>query len=134
MGCPKKQSRFQVDEILNLFTFLVNGHVKFTHAFSTSKVKVIIYESFNVKIFLKHNSTNQFQKYFWPTFSTLKFSKLCIQHTINSILCNMIIWQWLKRFQLYFLAFMWQNMITITHSHFCCMLDHAFTHTFVVPL
>jgi hypothetical protein len=52
LGCPKKQSRLQVDEILNCFTFLVNGHLKFTYALSTSKVKIIIYQSFNVKLFL----------------------------------------------------------------------------------
>jgi len=39
MGCPKKQSRLQVDEILNVFTFLVNGHLKFTYVLSTSKIK-----------------------------------------------------------------------------------------------
>jgi hypothetical protein len=39
-SCPKKQNRLQVNETLDLFTFLVNGHLKFTHAFSTSKVKV----------------------------------------------------------------------------------------------
>jgi hypothetical protein len=52
MGCPKKQNRFQVDEILIFFTFSVNGHLKFTYALSTSKVKVIIYQSFIVKMFL----------------------------------------------------------------------------------
>jgi hypothetical protein len=49
---PKKQSRLQVDEILNFFTFLVNGHLKFTYALSTSKVIIIIYQSFNVEMFL----------------------------------------------------------------------------------
>jgi hypothetical protein len=52
MGCPKKQSRLHVNEILIFFTFLVTGHLKFTYALSTSKVKIIIYQSFNVKIFL----------------------------------------------------------------------------------
>jgi hypothetical protein len=52
LGCPKKQSRLQVDEILNFLTFLVNGHLKFTYALSTSKVIIIIYQSSNVKIFL----------------------------------------------------------------------------------
>ncbi len=42
MGCPKKENRLQVDEILNFFTFLVNGHLKFTYALSTFKVKIII--------------------------------------------------------------------------------------------
>jgi len=51
LRCPKKQSRLQVDEILIFFAFLVNGHLKFTYALSASKVK-IIYQSFNVKIFL----------------------------------------------------------------------------------
>ncbi len=51
LGCPKKQSRLQVDEILNFLTFLVNGHLKFTYALSISKVKITIYQSFNVKIF-----------------------------------------------------------------------------------
>jgi hypothetical protein len=45
--------------------FLVIGHLKFTYALSTSKLKIIIYQYFNVKIFSKHNSTSQFQKYFW---------------------------------------------------------------------
>jgi len=39
MGCPKKQSMLQVHEILVVFTFLVNGHLKFTYVFFTSKVK-----------------------------------------------------------------------------------------------
>jgi hypothetical protein len=52
LGCPKKQSRFQVDEILIFFTFLVNGHLKFTYALSTYKFKIIIYQSFNVKVFV----------------------------------------------------------------------------------
>jgi hypothetical protein len=64
LGCPKKQNKFQVDEILKCYTFLVDGHLKFTYALSTSKVKIIIYQSFNVKTFFKHNSINQFQKYF----------------------------------------------------------------------
>ncbi len=37
VDCPKKQSRLQIDEILNCFTFLVNGHLKFTYALSTPK-------------------------------------------------------------------------------------------------
>ncbi len=41
LGCPRKQSRLQVDEILNFLTFLVNGHLKFTYALSISKVKKI---------------------------------------------------------------------------------------------
>ncbi len=52
LGCPKKQSRLQVDEILIFFTFLVYGHIKFIYALSTSKVKIIIYQSFNVNISL----------------------------------------------------------------------------------
>jgi hypothetical protein len=52
LGCPKKQSRLQVDEILNFLTFLVNDHIKFTYALSTSKVKIIIYQYFIVKVFL----------------------------------------------------------------------------------
>jgi hypothetical protein len=51
MGCPKNQNRFQIDEILSFFTFLVNGHLKFTYALSISKVIIIIYQSYNVKIF-----------------------------------------------------------------------------------
>jgi hypothetical protein len=37
LGCPMKQSRLQVNEFF--FTFLVNGHLKFTCALATSKVK-----------------------------------------------------------------------------------------------
>jgi len=51
LGCPKKQNKFQVNEILKCFTFLVNGHLKFTYALSISKVKIIIYQSFNVETF-----------------------------------------------------------------------------------
>ncbi len=40
MGCLKKQNRLQVDEILNFLTFLVNGHLKFTYAHPTAKVKI----------------------------------------------------------------------------------------------
>ncbi len=35
-----------------LKNFLVNGHLKFTYALSISKVKIIIYQSFNVKVIL----------------------------------------------------------------------------------
>jgi hypothetical protein len=48
MGCPKKQNSLQVDEILNVFTSLVNGHLEFTYVLSTS----YIYISYNVNIFL----------------------------------------------------------------------------------
>jgi hypothetical protein len=48
---PKKQSKVQVYEMLIFSTFLVNGHLKFTYALSTSKVIIIIYQSFNVEIF-----------------------------------------------------------------------------------
>jgi hypothetical protein len=37
-----KQNKFQIDEILDSFTFLVDAEVKFTYALSTSNVKVII--------------------------------------------------------------------------------------------
>jgi hypothetical protein len=47
-GFSKKQNRLQVDEILNIFTFSINGHLKFTYAFSTSKVMIIIFQSFNI--------------------------------------------------------------------------------------
>jgi hypothetical protein len=134
LGCPKKQSRFQEDEILIFFTFLVNGHLKIYSCIFNFQGKSNNISIFKCRNILKHKSTSQFQKYFWPTFSTLNFSKLCIQHTINSILCSMIVWQWWERFQLYFFAFICKNMTTTTHSHFCCILDHAFTHTFVVPL
>jgi hypothetical protein len=50
----KKQSKLQIDEILNFFTFLVNGH------HSTSKVKVIIYQYFNVLIFVNTIPTINF--------------------------------------------------------------------------
>jgi hypothetical protein len=40
MGCIRKQNRLQIDEILNFLIFLVNGHLKFTYACPTSKVKV----------------------------------------------------------------------------------------------
>jgi hypothetical protein len=55
------------------FIFLVNGHLKLTYALSTSKVKVIIYQSFDVKLFL--NTIPPFN--FKNTFnSTLKFQTL----------------------------------------------------------
>jgi hypothetical protein len=43
-------SRFLKNENRFFFTFLTNGHLKFTYALSSSKVKVIIYQSFYVKI------------------------------------------------------------------------------------
>ncbi len=64
MGCPKKQSTFQVDEILNFFTFLVNGHLKFTYELSSSEVIIIIYQSFNVKIFLNTIPLINFKLFF----------------------------------------------------------------------
>jgi len=47
MGCPNKQKQAS----RNFLTFLVNDHLKFTYALSTSKVIIIIYQSFNVKVF-----------------------------------------------------------------------------------
>jgi hypothetical protein len=38
-----KQNKFQIDEILDFFTFLVDAEVKCTYALSTSNVKVLIY-------------------------------------------------------------------------------------------
>ncbi len=43
LGCPKKQSKLQVDEILLFFAFLVDGHLKFTYALSIFKGKIIIF-------------------------------------------------------------------------------------------
>jgi hypothetical protein len=40
ISCLKKQNKLQIDEILNFFTFLVNGHLKFTYAHPISKIKV----------------------------------------------------------------------------------------------
>jgi hypothetical protein len=51
VSCSKKQNWLQIDEILDLLIFLVNAHIEFTYALSTSKIKVIIYQSFNVKMF-----------------------------------------------------------------------------------
>jgi hypothetical protein len=50
--CLRQQNKLQVNQILDFFTFLVNVHLKSNHALSTSKVKIIIYQSFNVKMFL----------------------------------------------------------------------------------
>jgi hypothetical protein len=41
MGCPKKQNSLQVDEILNVFTLLVNGHLEFTYVLSTSYIYIL---------------------------------------------------------------------------------------------
>jgi len=101
-------------------TLLINCHLKFTYALSTSKVIIIIYQSSNVKIFL--NTIPPISKYFWHNSNTLKFSKLCIQHTINSILCTMMVWQWLKRFLFYFFAFMCKNMIELLIATFVVYL------------
>jgi hypothetical protein len=72
LGCSKKQIKLQIDEILNFFTFFVDGHLKFTYALSTSKAKIIIYQFFNVKLFWTqiHHSIS---KIFWLTFDPLKF-------------------------------------------------------------
>jgi hypothetical protein len=72
LGCPKKQSRLQVDEILILKIFLDNGHLKYTYALSSSKVKIIIYQSFNVKIFLNTIPPVNFKN----TFHLLKYIKV----------------------------------------------------------
>jgi hypothetical protein len=56
----KKQSKLQIDEILDFLTFLVNGHLKFIHTLSTSKVKAIIYQYFNVLIFVNTIPTINF--------------------------------------------------------------------------
>ncbi len=46
------------------FTFLVNAHLKFTYALSTSKLKLIIYQSFNVKVVLNPISLVKFENTF----------------------------------------------------------------------
>jgi len=46
-------NRFKKLQIyIYIFTFLVNGHLKFTYALSTFEIILIIYQSSNVKIFL----------------------------------------------------------------------------------
>jgi hypothetical protein len=64
------------------FTFLLNAHLKFIYAISTSKVKIIICQNFNVKklknTILLVNFKNNFD-----LLLVLKFLKLCIQHIIN---------------------------------------------------
>jgi hypothetical protein len=45
-------SRFLKNGSRISFTFSINGHRKFTYALSISKVKILIYQSFNVKMFL----------------------------------------------------------------------------------
>jgi hypothetical protein len=57
---------FKVDlsrflKIVNI-TLLINCHLKFTYALSASKVKIIIYQSSNLKIFL--NTIPPISKYF----------------------------------------------------------------------
>jgi hypothetical protein len=64
LGCPKNKNRFHVDKILNFFTFLVSGHLKVTYALSTSKVKIIIYQCFNVKVFLNTITLINFKNIF----------------------------------------------------------------------
>jgi hypothetical protein len=49
----KKQDNFKIDEKLDFFTFLVNGNLKFIYELLTSSLKVIIYQSFNVKVFFR---------------------------------------------------------------------------------
>jgi hypothetical protein len=43
-----------------------------------------IYQTFNAKVGLKHNLTNQFQTYLLFNYIILKFSKFCNQLIINS--------------------------------------------------
>jgi len=47
----EETNRLQIDAILDLKTFLVNGHLNFIYALSTCRVKIIIYQNFNVKVF-----------------------------------------------------------------------------------
>jgi hypothetical protein len=48
----KKQNNFKINENLDFFTFLVNGNLEFIYEIWTSSLKVVIYQSFNVKLFL----------------------------------------------------------------------------------
>jgi len=116
LGCPKKQNRLHVDKILNFFTFFGQWPSKSYLCTFNFQGKNNNISMFQCKSIFEHNYTNQFQKYFWPTFNTLSFSKLYIQYTIKSILCTMMVWQWLKKFQLFFFAFMCKNMIVATHT------------------
>jgi hypothetical protein len=82
----KKQIRFEVDETL-IFFFLVNGHSKFTYALSTSKIKVMTYQYFNLNYFLtqfQYSISKIFLTYFYYTkvFQTLYiiYYKLNIVH------------------------------------------------------
>jgi len=77
----------QIDFII----FLVNVCLKFIYALSTFKIKVIIYQSFNVKIFFKTIPLVNFKNIFDLFFVHESFSKFCIQHTINSKLCIMMV-------------------------------------------
>jgi len=86
----KKQNNFKIDENLGFFTFLVNGNLKFIYELLTSSLKVIIYQSFNLKVFFRTIPPINFNNIF-VLFNTVKFFKLCIQHTINSTFSTMMV-------------------------------------------
>jgi hypothetical protein len=52
MSLILKNCMFKVDLNRFFIIVLINGHLKFIYALSISKVKIIIYQSFNVKVIL----------------------------------------------------------------------------------
>jgi hypothetical protein len=78
----KKKNKFQVDEMLDFLTFLLNAHLKFIYALSTSTVKIIICQNFNVKK-LKNTILLVNFKNTFDLILVLKFLKLYIQHIIK---------------------------------------------------
>jgi hypothetical protein len=79
---------FQVDESLACMDMDWNFHIL-----------IIIYQSFNVKVFWNFRTTNQFRTYF----SSSKFLKMYVQLTMNSMKCSMISKCNLNRFLIFFL-------------------------------
>lgn len=59
-SCLKKQNRFWVNEILELFNFS-NANLKLTYGLSTSNAKVITYQSLDVKVILNTISSIDFK-------------------------------------------------------------------------
>jgi hypothetical protein len=103
-----------------LFSWLMPLKISFyTFNFQGKNNSISIFYCKNI---FEHNFTNQFQKYFWITFSTITNFISCIQHITNSIFNTSTVWQWLKQFWFYFLTFMCKNTSTTSQATFCVYL------------
>jgi hypothetical protein len=80
------KSKPQVEEIFDNLYYLGFVALNCTYVLSTYEVKIIIFQSSNVKVFLNTIWLIYFKNTFHLLFIILKFFKLYIQQIINSLL------------------------------------------------